>query len=115
MDYDAMKPRVGSPVVVGLFLVLVGPLLLFGCAQPAVETDMSVQAEAEQTALFTYEPAELPTAKPWTSGEFKNNPEEFQFVIIGDRTGGANVAGTFALAIGQLNLRSRSSSSTSAI
>jgi len=53
---------------------------------------------------FSYDQAALPGAKPWTSAEFQNDPKEFQFVIIGDRTGGANVAGTFALAIGQLNL-----------
>ncbi len=53
---------------------------------------------------FSYDQQALPGAKPWTSEEFKDNPQEFQFVIIGDRTGGANVAGTFALAIDQLNL-----------
>jgi len=55
-------------------------------------------------ARFSYDQEALPGANPWTSEEFQNKPEEFQFVIIGDRTGGANVAGTFALAIGQLNL-----------
>jgi len=55
-------------------------------------------------AEFSYDQESLSGAKPWTSKEFQNNPAEFQFVIIGDRTGGANVAGTFALAIGQLNL-----------
>ena len=53
---------------------------------------------------FSYDQQKLPGAKPWTSTEFQNDPEEFQFVIIGDRTGGANVSGTFALAIDQLNL-----------
>ena len=53
---------------------------------------------------FSYDQEALPGAKPWTSAEFQNDPEEFQFVIIGDRTGGANVAHTFELAIGQLNL-----------
>ena len=54
--------------------------------------------------VFSYDQTSLPGATPWTSVEFQNSPEEFQFVIIGDRTGGANVAGTFALAIDQLNL-----------
>jgi len=53
---------------------------------------------------FSYDQQKLTGAKPWTSTEFQNDPEEFQFVIIGDRTGGANVSGTFALAIDQLNL-----------
>jgi len=55
-------------------------------------------------AEFSYDQKTLSGAKPWTSEEFQNDPAEFQFVIIGDRTGGANVAGTFALAIDQLNL-----------
>jgi hypothetical protein len=53
---------------------------------------------------FSYDQGALPGAKPWTSTEFQNDPEEFQFVVIGDRTGGANVAHTFKLAVGQLNL-----------
>lgn len=47
---------------------------------------------------------EIPGAKPWTSEEFQNDPDEFPFAVIGDRTGGANVQHTFALAMGQLNL-----------
>jgi len=38
---------------------------------------------------FSYDQQTLPGAKPWTSEEFKDNPQEFQFVMIGDRTGGA--------------------------
>ena len=53
---------------------------------------------------FSFDQAALPDAKPWTSAEFQNNPEEFQFVVIGDRTGGANQEQTFKLAIDQLNL-----------
>lgn len=53
---------------------------------------------------FLYDQAALPGAKPWTSQEFENNPEEFQFVIIGDRTGGANSEGTFALAMDKIDL-----------
>ena len=56
------------------------------------------------TAVFNYDRTALPDAKPWTSENFKNNPDNFQFAIIGDRTGGANVQGTFKLAIDQLNL-----------
>ena len=53
---------------------------------------------------FSYDQEALPGAKPWTSAEFQNDPAEFQFVVIGDRTGGANVQETFKLAVGQLNL-----------
>ena len=53
---------------------------------------------------FSYDQKALPDAKPWTSTEFQNDPEEFQFVVIGDRTGGANQEHTFKLAMDQLNL-----------
>jgi hypothetical protein len=59
---------------------------------------------APDSAAFSYDQTRLATAKPWTSREFQNDPAEFQFVIIGDRTGGANVQETFKLAIDQLNL-----------
>jgi hypothetical protein len=54
--------------------------------------------------VFSYDQAQLAKAKPWTSQAFQNDPDEFQFVVIGDRTGGANFQGTFDLAMGQLNL-----------
>lgn len=53
---------------------------------------------------FEYDADTVATAKPWTSENFRNDPENFQFAIIGDRTGGANVEGTFDMAMGQLNL-----------
>ena len=53
---------------------------------------------------FDYDTKSLSGAKPWTSQEFNDNPENFQFVIIGDRTGGHNVGGTFQIALDQLNL-----------
>lgn len=55
-------------------------------------------------AAFSYDEEALPDAKPWTSAVFQNDPKEFQFVVIGDRTGGANQEHTFKLAIDQLNL-----------
>ena len=58
----------------------------------------------EQTSSFNYDKANLQDAKPWTSENFANKSENFQFVIIGDRTGGANPEGTFALAMDQINL-----------
>jgi len=59
---------------------------------------------AASCAEFSFDQEALPEAKPWTSQDFRDDPEDFQFVLIGDRTGGANVQGTFKLAIGQLNL-----------
>ena len=53
---------------------------------------------------FSYDAGELPDAKPWTSQKFTSDSEKFQFAIIGDRTGGHNVEGTFKIAINQLNL-----------
>ena len=46
----------------------------------------------------------MPDNKPWTAKKFANSPRNFQFAIIGDRTGGANVQETFKLAMGQINL-----------
>lgn len=55
-------------------------------------------------ADFDFDKEALPGAKPWTSKEFNEGPESFQFAIIGDRTGGANAVGTFKLAVDQMNL-----------
>ena len=53
---------------------------------------------------FSYDAEAITSAKPWTSDDFRDNPENFQFVVIGDRTGGANVEGTFNLAVDQIRL-----------
>ena len=57
-----------------------------------------------RSAAFQYDRGAISMAKPWTSENFANNPDDFQFVIIGDRTGGANVQGTFDMAMDQINL-----------
>ena len=64
---------------------------------------MAQNNEPGSTA-FSYDQTRLAKAKPWTSQEFQNDPNEFQFAIIGDRTGGANAQGTFKIAVDQLNL-----------
>jgi len=69
-------------------------MLLTACAQ----------VDAPDSAAFSYDESLLAEATPWTSEGFQNDPYEFQFVIIGDRTGGANVQETFKLAVDQLNL-----------
>ena len=77
-------------ILIGLFSIL---LLLTGCN--GADKDVS---------SFKYDGAAFTNAKPWTSENFKNNLDNFQFVIIGDRTGGANAQGTFRLAMDQINL-----------
>ena len=53
---------------------------------------------------FSYDGLALQGGKPWTSEIFRDGPDSFQFVIIGDRTGGASSQGTFDIAINQLKL-----------
>jgi len=69
-----------------------------------LQTGCSIWEQPSSTEAFHYDRTALPGAKPWTSESFRNNPDNFQFVIIGDRTGGANALGTFKLAMGQINL-----------
>ena len=68
-----------------------------------VGCDGPTAIQTPEKAAFSFDPAELPGAKPWTSENFKNNPDNFQFAIIGDRGGGANPQGTYERAIEQLN------------
>jgi hypothetical protein len=70
----------------------------------AQDRSASEVAQAKKTPAFTYDKAALPTVKPWTAKKFNNKPRNFQFAIIGDRTGGANVQETFKIAMGQINL-----------
>ena len=81
-------------------VLLFGLSLTAGCSQ----TDTNTLEQAQDASVFSFDEAAFPGAKPWTSEDFRNDPEDFQFAIIGDRTGGANVQGTFALAMAQLNL-----------
>jgi hypothetical protein len=76
------------PVVIFKVLLLAGIIVQSGCS----------------TAVFNYDRAALPEAKPWTSENFKNDPDDFQFAVIGDRTGGADHRGIFERAMDQLNL-----------
>jgi hypothetical protein len=55
-------------------------------------------------AGFQYDRAALTGHRPWTSENFRNNPDNFQFAVIGDRTGGAHLEGIFDRAMDQLNL-----------
>ena len=78
------------------FMALIG-IMLYGC------TNTPQKAEKE-VAIFSYDEAAFSGATPWTSENFRNDAESFQFAIIGDRTGGANPEGTFKLAMSQINL-----------
>jgi len=75
--------------------ILVAAVLVSGCA---------VQEQPLNTSVFSYDTERLAAARPWTGKEFRNKPEAFQFVIIGDRTGGANAQQTFDMAVQQINL-----------
>jgi hypothetical protein len=76
-----------------LFVFVVGVSLLAGCAMPP-----------SGTSAFSYDQAALPGNKPWSSENFQNNPENIQFAVIGDRTGGADPKGVFVRAMDQLDL-----------
>jgi hypothetical protein len=82
-----------SRAINGLVL-LVGLSLLGACHQQNTGT----------TSAFHFDDAALPEAKPWTSEDFKNDTDNFQFAVIGDRTGGADRRGIFDRAMDQLNL-----------
>jgi hypothetical protein len=89
-----------GPMKAGVTLTLVLLVFLAGCGQREAVTQQSVP----EAPLFSYDDAALPEAKPWSSDSFNNNPDNFQFAIIGDRTGGHNAQGTFDIAADQLNL-----------
>ena len=41
-------------------------------------------------AVFCYDRAAFPGMKPWTSEQYRNNPDESKFAVIGDRTGASD-------------------------
>ena len=71
---------------------------------PVLSQLATAQDGEAQSSYFSYDDARLSKEKPWTDQSFGKDPAEFQFVVIGDRTGGANQEHTFKLAIDQLNL-----------
>ncbi len=82
------------------FVLFAGLLLVpfAGAYEKAKDT------KAQEEPVFSYDKTAISNLKPWTAKKFRNDPNNFQFVIIGDRTGGANVQGTFKLAMDQINL-----------
>jgi hypothetical protein len=92
----------GLSLLTGTFASL---LLISGCTtETPAPLDTPVAVEESAAPVFVFDDAELEGATPWTSDEFLNNPNNFHFAIIGDRTGGANIERTFELAMPQLNL-----------
>ena len=75
-------------------------LIVFSCLTACSRVDTT---RSKETPAFVFDQVGFPGAKPWTSEAFNNDPNNFQFAIIGDRTGGANPNGTFERAIEQLN------------
>ena len=54
--------------------------------------------------VFSYDSEEIPGPRPWSSENFLDRSENFQFAVLGDRGGGASPLGTYDRAIEQLNL-----------
>jgi hypothetical protein len=71
--------------------------MVTGCIQTAGKTNENVSA-------YKYAEEVFQGTKSRTEENFKSNSSNFQFVLIGDRTGGANAPGTFKLAMYQINL-----------
>ena len=94
------RPR--ALIFSSMVVALTGLLLLPGCAENQQADSVPSLSDATN-AVFEYDAAEISGAKPWTSEDFANDPDSFQFAIIGDRTGGANPNGTYEKAIEQLN------------
>ena len=82
-----------SVMIFKVFL-LIGILMQGACSPTQNESS---------TTVFQYDQAAVSGAKPWTSENFKNNPDNFQFAILGDRGGGASPLGTYEKAMEQLN------------
>lgn len=86
-----------SPFISNFISIALLFLIFIGCNPIQKKSE-------EKSSPFRYEASKISQVKPWTSENFRNNPENFQFAIIGDRTGGANVQGTYSAAMDQLNL-----------
>jgi len=85
-------------------LIIVFVVFSFVISGGCSKTQKDDSDEKNSKSLFAYNETALTGNKPWTSESFSNKPEDFQFAIIGDRTGGANAEKTFILAMNQINL-----------
>ena len=82
----------------GTYMIILFLIFQNGCNQDRQQDIDKAISE------FKYDTEIMANSRPWSKEDFKDNPDNFQFATIGDRTGGANVQGTFALAMDQLNL-----------
>ena len=94
-----MNRTVPRLTAVSMSILIAGASLTASAQAPAAKE----RQRGNRAPAFSYDKAALPAAKPWTAKKFANSPRNFQFAIIGDRTGGANVEHTFKLAMGQIN------------
>ena len=97
-----MEPKASYETGLYILFLFLGLTLLAGCCQNDSADPATLPASGD--IVFSYDQSVIPGVKPWTSENFRNDPDNFQFAIIGDRTGGANVQRTFELAMDQLNL-----------
>ena len=58
--------------------------LLFTACTPSQDFAESTDAPVQDTPSFYYDESAMADKKPWSSEDFKNNPRNFQFAIIGD-------------------------------
>jgi len=94
-----MKILKVDPGTLGAVALVTSLAVAAAYCQPGPGDSSDVQREA----VFVYDAAEFTGAKPWTSEDFASDGDDFQFAIVGDRTGGANPLGTFERTMEQLN------------
>jgi hypothetical protein len=86
----------GKIALVTILTLLPGALIIQGGCVTARRGD--------DAHAFQYDDTAFPGPKPWTSDDFRNDPDDFQFAVVGDRTGGSDPGGIFDRAMHQLNL-----------
>jgi len=98
-----MKRKRVSSLLGSAIVLIVGLVLMAGCQCDSGKNEAIGPGGGEGAVAFSFDPAAFPGAKPWTSEDFKNDPDEFQFAVLGDRGGGASPLGTYERAMEQLN------------
>jgi 3',5'-cyclic AMP phosphodiesterase CpdA len=78
--------------------------LAWRCWQVAVKRAIRPKRKQHQQQRSLTIKQRYQVKKPWSSENFNNSPDNFQFAVIGDRTGGADPKGVFVRAMDQLNL-----------
>src|SRR3954452_19790607 len=78
--------------------ILIACCLLIGCSQSKAPLSLTVVPTEGEKHTETQ-----PQKHPWTNLNFNNDPDRFQFAIVGDRTG-RHRPGVFEKGIEKLNL-----------